>query len=196
VSKFTERARVGVTGAYVSDRELVAKAKRGDREAFGELVLRHQQQVYHMALRVVRNTQDAEDVAQDAFVSAYEKLRTFRGSSSFRTWVISIALNRARNLLRDNPAERNEELPVSAQAATADPLQALEGKEGQELLARAIDALPPKQRMTVLLRVQEDMSHKQIARALGTSPGTSKANYHFAVERLREVMERHELCKV
>lgn len=180
----------------MSDRELVAKAKRGDREAFGELVLRHQQQVYHMALRVVRNTQDAEDVAQDAFVSAYEKLRTFRGSSSFRTWVISIALNRARNLLRDNPAERNEELPVSAQAATADPLQALEGKEGQELLARAIDALPPKQRMTVLLRVQEDMSHKQIARALGTSPGTSKANYHFAVERLREVMERHELCKV
>ncbi len=179
----------------MSDRELVVRAKQGDRAAFGELVLRHQQQVYHMALRVVRNAEDAEDIAQDAFIRAYQRLRTFRGSSSFRTWVVSIALNRARNLLRDNPSERSEELPASAQAATVDPLQALEGKERQEVLSRAIDDLPPRQRMTVLLRVQEGMSHKEIARVLGTSPGTSKANYHFAVTRLREVMEHHGLCE-
>jgi RNA polymerase sigma-70 factor (ECF subfamily) len=177
----------------VSDRELVAKAKRGDRDAFGELVSRHQQQVYHMALRMVRNREDAEDIAQDAFVSAFEKLDTFKGTSSFRTWVISIALNRARNLLRDNPPERSVELPYSARAATQDPLEALEGRERQELLESAIDALPPKQRMTLLLRVQEEMSHKEIGQALGTSTGTSKANYHFAVSRLREVMEHHGL---
>ncbi len=177
----------------MSDRELVAKAKRGDREAFGQLVLRHQQQVYHMALRMVRNREDAEDVAQEAFVTAYRRLAEFRGFSSFRTWVISIALNRGRNLLRDNPPERSAELPASLTAGTTDPLEALEAKERSELLERAIDALPPKQRMTVLLRVREGMSHKEIARALGTSPGTSKANYHFAVNRLREVMEHHEL---
>ena len=177
----------------MSDRELVAKAKRGDRGAFGELVSRHQQQVYHMVLRMVRNREDAEDVVQDAFVSAFEKLGTFKGTASFRTWVISIALNRARNLLRDNPPERSAELPYSARAATADPLEVLEGRERQELLESAIDALPPKQRMTLLLRVHEGMSHKEIARTLGTSTGTSKANYHFAVSRLREVMEGHGL---
>jgi RNA polymerase sigma-70 factor (ECF subfamily) len=179
----------------VSDRELVTKAKKGDRDAFGELVLRHQEQVYHMALRIVRNEEDAEDIAQEAFLSAYQKLRAFRHSSTFRTWVITIAMNRARNLLRDNPAERTQELPATARAAGADPLRALEGKERQAILSRAIDDLPPKQRMTVLLRVQEGMSHKEIARALGTSTGTSKANYHFAVTRLREAMEHYGLCE-
>ncbi len=177
----------------MTDGELVNKARRGDREAFGQLVVRHQRQVYHMVLRMLRNREDAEDIAQDAFVSAFEKLGDFRGKSSFRTWVITIALNRARNLLRDNPPERSTELPESATSPSPDPLAVVEARQHMKLLEQAIASLPPKQRMTVLLRAQEGMSHKEIGRILGTSPGTSKANFHFAVSRLREVMEQHGL---
>lgn len=86
----------------VTDLELVEKVKAGDRKAFSELVKRHQRSVLRLSLRFVKDMGAAEDVTQDAFIKAYEKLNSFEGRASFKSWLFQIAVNTARNKIRES----------------------------------------------------------------------------------------------
>lgn len=172
----------------VSDLELVEKVKSGNRMAFSELVKRHQRNVLRLCLRFVKSLEQAEDVTQEAFIKAYEKLNTFEGRASFKSWLFQIAVNTAKNKLRDNKREvvdiENVHLAVNAEAETT-----LVHAAVADILNKQVEKLPFKQRTALVLRVYEDLSFNEIAEIMECPYDTAKANYRHALLKLRENME-------
>lgn len=175
------------------DDVLVGQAQRGDRRALGELVRRHQRAVFALCLRYVRDTDEAADLVQRAFVRAMTKLGELREAGSFRSWILRIGAHLSLNHLRDNARFVDEEEGADRPADTdspADPpaLERLELAEQADELRAAVRALPTKQRMTLELRIYEDLSFREIAAALDISEGAAKVNFHYAVRKLRAVL--------
>jgi RNA polymerase sigma-70 factor (ECF subfamily) len=171
------------------DHALVEQALAGYKRAFEELVRRYEKPVYYVALRYVRDEQAAADLAQTAFLKAYEGLRGFRWQASFKTWLYRIAINICKNYLRDREKKRVDSLGEMDPPSTANPLRELIEHEDQWRLAQAWDRLPDKQRMTVALKVQEGMKYREIAEVMGCSVGTIKANFHHACTKLRAMLQ-------
>jgi RNA polymerase sigma-70 factor (ECF subfamily) len=168
------------------DETLVAEARQGRREAFDVLVERHQRHVYQACYRLLGTHEDAADATQDAFLRAYRGLDGFRGQSAFRTWLYRVAVNVAfsRTARADDqaaPIERAEHLA----AAGEPPDVALDRTARAAAVRAAVARLPPRQRLTLVLRVYHDLSHEEIARVLGRSVGTVKANLFFAMRNLK-----------
>ncbi len=171
------------------DLEVVQRVLAGETAAFEILVRQYQQEIYRLAYRMTRNAEDAKDLAQEAFVQAYRSLGTFRGQSRFSTWVYRIAVNLCLNHLksasRQDPAEVNGRLADQRE----DSLTALLTDERDRALAQAIEGLPPQQKATLTLRVQQGLSHREIAQVLDCSEGTAKANYFHAVRALQRKLQ-------
>lgn len=184
-----------------ADLELVQRAKSGDLDAFETLTSRHEQRVYALAMRMLRQEQDAEDVTQQTFLSVLENLDGFRGDASFSTWLLRIATHAALKVIR----KRNGLEMISLEAATekaddgdfvphpeyiADwrqsPEQLVEQRETQILLDEALARLDEKHRMVFLLRDVEGLSIKETAEALGLSEGNTKVRLLRARLQLRE----------
>jgi RNA polymerase sigma-70 factor (ECF subfamily) len=167
------------------DFELIQRALAGETAVFDGLVRQYQQEIYRLTYRMTRNAEDAKDLAQETFVRAYRSLGTFRGQSRFSTWLYRIAVNLCLNHLessaRQDPAEVDERLPD----ARTDSLSALLDDERDRALAEAIETLPPQQKATLTLRVQQGLGHREIAEILECSEGTAKANYFHAVRALQ-----------
>jgi RNA polymerase sigma-70 factor, ECF subfamily len=167
------------------DAALVERFRNGERRAFDELVRRYQRQVYYLALRYVKNGEDAKDIAQRAFVKAFLGIDSLRGEAAFRTWLYKIAVNLSLNHVRDRarlrPAEEAEEAKVDPVGETR-----LEGAEDRLALLAALEDLPPKQRMVLELRVFEELPFREVAAAAGCTENAAKVNFHHAVTRLRE----------
>ena len=178
----------------VSDLELVEKVKSGDRKSFSELVKRHQRGVLRLSLRFVKDMDAAEDVTQDAFIKAYEKLSTFEGRASFKSWLFQIAVNTARNKLRewkkDTVDVDDVQLGVAAVAETA-----LVHGAVSDLLQQEVDKLPLKQKTALVLRVYEDLSFNEIAEIMECPYDTAKANYRHALVKLRQTFEQQSELK-
>ncbi len=147
-----------------------------------------------MSLRFVKDLDTAEDVVQEAFIKAYEKLHSFEGRSSFKSWLFQIAVNNARNKLRDSRKNMvdidNIQLAVGAEAESGMVHGAVAG-----LLQEEVDKLPDRQRTALVLRVYEDMSFKEIAEIMDCPYDTAKANYRHALMKLREVFEEQNELK-
>jgi RNA polymerase sigma-70 factor (ECF subfamily) len=177
----------------VTDAELVALARQGDQQAFGELVDRHRRAVYRAALAAIGSSAEAEDAAQDAFVTAYQRLGTFKGEASFKTWLLTItwnhAINRRRRLTRwlsrfaghsprRLPSRLREAAGVTLVENVRDPLplpeQAAAGAQLRRDIAAEIRALTPKLRDALLLAQSGEHSYDEIAAMLRTSTGTIK----------------------
>ena len=182
------------------DRTLVARAAQGDRDAFGALVLRHQSRVFNVAYQVVRNREDALDVAQESFAKAFASLSSFKGEAGFTTWihriVVNLAIDCLRRRRRGDATAYDDRLAVpedieSGLAAPDDPEAALESRQVQSLLARGIQALPPAHRAVLILREIEGLSYDEIARAVGCSLGTVMSRLFYARRKLRKVLEPH-----
>jgi RNA polymerase sigma-70 factor (ECF subfamily) len=171
------------------DHALVEQALAGEQRAFEELVRRYEKPIYYLALRSVREEQAAADLAQTAFLKAYQGLRGFRRQASFKTWLYRIAINLCKNYLRDQGKKRFDSLGEMDPPSTANPLHELIEHERQTLLARAWAKLPERQRLTVSLKVQEGMKYREIAEVLGSSVGTIKANFHHACVRLKAMLQ-------
>lgn len=163
----------------MSDAELVAQARTGDRYAFGILVERYQQVVFRTALVALRSRQEAEEVAQDALVSAFEKLGGFRGDASFKTWLLTITWNRAMDRrrwavdwLRRFVAPDGDH----ADHASDEPSHEtrLIAKETREEVRRLVIRLPARYREPLLLSVSGDHTFADIGRILGIPTGTAK----------------------
>ena len=169
--------------------ELVRLAQSGDREAFDEIVRRHQRPIYQLCYRFVGNHEDASDLAQDVFVRAYRALGGFKGQSALGTWLYRIGVNVCLNK-KALKTPRFEALPDLEQQATADePADALvaKGERAREVRA-AIARLPPKQRATLILRTYHELPHDDIARILGSSVGAVKANFFHALSNLKKLL--------
>lgn len=180
----------------VTDAELVARAREGDRAAFGELVERHQQAVVRAARAALESAEEAEDVAQEAFVTAFRKLGGFRGDASFRTWILAIAFNLART--RRRKARRwlqrfhaANEAPVSDVATAAGSQEAaLIRSDLKRQAHRVIRALPPKYRDVLLLAASGRYSVEEMAAMLGVPAGTVKWRANEARRLARARLER------
>ncbi len=177
-----------VTEVVDPDRELAARFRDGERDAFDQLVRRHQKGMWRLVRRYVRNDADAADVTQQAFVRAFRGLAGFRGTATVRSWLFRIAINCALSWLRDHkreqPAEIGEDALVDSAAA---PGKIADGQDNAMLRA-AIEKLPPKQKMVLELRVFDDLSFKEVAELADCTENTAKVNFHYAVKRLRDIL--------
>jgi RNA polymerase sigma-70 factor (ECF subfamily) len=186
------------------DSILVRSAKAGDYEAFEQLVARHERRLYSLAMRILRQREDAENVVQTAFLSALEHLRDFREESSFATWITRIATHGAFNVLRKRkglstvPLETSErdgehgEVPHPQLIADwrGDPARIVERKELHHILTKAIDALPEKHRLVFVLRDVERLSVAETAQVLGITEPNVKVRLLRARLALRERLTR------
>lgn len=170
------------------DSELLDRHASGDREAFDELVRKHQKQLYSMLYRMVSNAEDAQDLVQKTFVKAFNGISGFERRSSFRTWLYQIAINLAKNLYRDR--SRIQQIPIDDVVLSRNPgtIESMIKQETRSRLREAVADLPEKQRLTVMLRIQEQKSFEEIAEILRCSIGTAKANYHHGVQKLKNKM--------
>jgi RNA polymerase sigma-70 factor (ECF subfamily) len=187
----------------LGDRELIALCQRGDRAAFETLVKRHHQHAFNIAYGMLRNYEDANEVAQDTFVRVHRAIGRFRGDSEFTTWMYRIVVNLARNYLRhgmrhgkgkhvslDEPidgtdGELKRELP--SQADSADEIAAKE--EHTARIMANVQKLPRKYREVLVMRFADQMSYDQISKVLRCSIGTVKSRIARARDGLRRRME-------
>jgi RNA polymerase sigma-70 factor, ECF subfamily len=185
----TADARPGSTGC-VTDDELVRLAQAGDAGAFDQLVIRHQAAVFRAALAALRSPEEAEEAAQDALVRAWQKLGSFRGHSSFRTWLLSIAWNRALSRRRSIGSWFARRAPVEAadraRGHGSGPLDALCERELARHVAVAIDALSPKLRDALLLAQAGEYGYDEIAAMLKVPVGTLKSRVFDARRKVKQ----------
>ena len=170
---------------------LIAAVLAGEREKFHLLILPYETRLYRVALAIIKNEAEAEDAVQDAVLKAYRKLASFRGDSSFSTWLIAITMNEARGRLRkenrvlfDSLDEQREDNAHYTPAELADwrevPLAALERQEVRALVQDAIAELPDTYREIVTLRDVEELSINDTAELLGISVPLVKVRLHRA----------------
>jgi RNA polymerase sigma-70 factor (ECF subfamily) len=185
-----------------TDRALVGGAKSGDFAAFEELVSRHERGVYSLAMNMLRQRQDAEDVVQTTFLSAFEHLGRFREDAAFGTWVRKIAVHAALKVIRrrkkdrtllsiqSGDAERGHVPHPAFIAQWRDPAEVMDRKHLQATLDKAMRALPEKQRLVFALRDIEGLSVRETARLLAISEGNVKVRLLRARLALREKLTR------
>jgi len=189
------------TLAGFDESALVAQAKAGDQNAFGELVSRYERKIYRLAKNITRNDEDAEDVLQDAFLKAYSHLDNFKGDSKFYTWIVRIAVNEALMRLRkrktdrsvplDEPMDLGEETVNREIAVWEDnPEQRYSKEEWRHILDEAVESLKPDFRTVFVLRDIEELSTEETAEALGISVPAVKSRLLRARLALREKLTR------
>ena len=175
---------MGPEGADADDSSIVARVRAGDREGFAVLVARYERMVFALATRMTGSRDEAQDVMQSSFLAASRQIGDFRGDASFKTWLYGIALNECRMLHRKS----GRTTPLDGVAEPAAPVtgaHALDRVTLRKLVAR----LPEKQRATVLLRVCDDLSFREIGELVGSSEASAKVNFFHAVKKLRGWMQ-------
>ena len=178
-----------VQGRSLEDAELVEKAKRGDVDAYEQLVQRHQDAAFRTAYFVAGRSSDAEDAAQEAMVKAYRALGSFRTGAAFRPWLLAIVANEAKSRLRS--AARRESLVLRLgegrpeSDAAPSPEAAALAHEEKESLMRALGRLSENDRLVIGFRFFLDLSEKEIADAMRCRQGTVKSRLSRAMKRLR-----------
>jgi len=175
-----------------SDWELVQKCQAGEIGAFQELVSRYHQKIYVVIVGLLRNREDALDVAQETFFRAYRKIKSFQGGSSFYTWLYRIAVNMAIDLQRRqkrNPLDFRETMDglfEEQNEVARDPFSDVHDRELREKLVSAINDLTPEHKAVIILRTVEGLSYKDIGEILGCSEGTVMSRLHYARKKLQE----------
>ena len=183
------------------DLELVARCQAGDASAFNELVTRYRNRAYAMIYNMVRNEQDAWDLAQDGFVKAWKSIGKFRGQSSFYTWLYRILMNVTIDSLRRKQIEGGTEFDdeiglqnVAPGAATAprgemEPARKLSDKEIRQRIDEAIAKLSPEHRVAIVMREIDGLEYTEIAEQMGCSLGTVMSRLFYARKKLQVLLK-------
>ena len=180
----------------ISNAELVRKSQFGDKAAFEQLVIRHQELVFSLAYKLTGNREMANDVAQEAFIRAWKAIEKFRGDSTFSTWIYRITVNTAWTLRKK--AKKHNTLNIDD---TYEPIVIDEKKDPElvainsdlsSVLVNALDKIPIEQRIIVELKNIEGRSHKEIADYLDISVTAAKVRLHRAHQKLRQILEEVE----
>ena len=178
------------------EKEIIEKAARGNREAFGELVGRYQQKALALSCRLCGNPEDGADAAQEAFLSAWRNLPAFRGDATFSTWLYRLVSNASMDILRRRQRRDahagssldDEENPFDAPDPAPAPQEIAERRELRQALQDALNALSPERREVLILREIHQLSYEEIADALSLDIGTVKSRIHRAREALRKIL--------
>jgi RNA polymerase sigma-70 factor (ECF subfamily) len=186
---------------HPTDSELVTAAKAGDNDAFGQLVERHEANVYGLCLKMLKNPEDAEDCLQEVFIKAYKALPTFREEARFSTWVYRIATNAALMRIRkkkldtvslDQPLELGEtKVPRDVVDWTTDPSSSLMSEELRTVLTQHINELPPNNKIVFVLRDVHGLTTEETASVLGLSVPAVKSRLHRSRLYLRERLSEY-----
>jgi RNA polymerase sigma-70 factor (ECF subfamily) len=189
-----------------SDEQLVKTCLQGDSQAFEELAVKYQNKIYALAYRYMGNEEDAYDMAQEAFIKAYRSLRSFKGDSSFGTWMYRIATNVCLDELRkrkrrivtlslDEPLATRDgdevEKEIADTAPTADIIY--EQKELSQYIQQVLSEMKPDHKITIVLRDIMDLTYEEIAQVLDCSIGTVKSRLSRARDSLRKKLGEREL---
>lgn len=183
-----------------SDQDLVRATRRGDREAFRELVERYQRKIVSVAIGMVHNPDEAMEIAQETFTKAYQNLGQFKGDSSFYAWLYRIAFNMAIDHQRRE--QRRPTVPLDERAGGGgevigealaqqsgignDPFKRVQSREIGARVAQAINELTPDHKAVILLREVEGLSYEEISRVMQCSKGTVMSRLHYARKKLQD----------
>src|ERR1700712_3236269 len=184
------------------DVALVARAKQGDTAAYEQLVRQYERQIFRVAQHITQNREDAEDIAQDAFLKAYEKLDQFQGNSKFSTWLVRIAVNESLMRLRKRKTSKTVSMDEDVQTEdgaiprdfadwSPNPEQQYNQHELGDILRKTIKGLSPGFRSVFTLRDIENFSTEETAEALGLSVPAVKSRLLRARLQLRERLSRY-----
>ena len=182
------------------DQRLIAECLRGNAAAFGELVRLYQDRLFHTVYRMVANAEDARDVVQEAFLSAYQSLDSFKGDSLFFTWLYRIAVNTAISLKRKQRVvlsihtSRDGE-PIADPSDPSEvnrPGHALEQEEQERRIQQALSRLSPEHRAVLVMKDMEGQKYEDMADVLDVPIGTIRSRLHRARLELREILEQEE----
>jgi RNA polymerase sigma-70 factor (ECF subfamily) len=198
--------QAGGTGAspYDDDAKLVLSSQRGDLQAFELLVIKHQKRMLNTAFRIVGDYDDACEVVQDAFVSAFKNIKTFRGQSKFSTWLTAIIVNLSKNRLQQARSRQgheafslNEPVQTADGELTIDPpskepsaLDRMEKRDAQTRVQECIKALDPDFREVLVLRDLQEFSYEEIGEMLNIRSGTVKSRLFRARETVKDCLKR------
>lgn len=185
------------------DRQLVEALRRGDEDAFSEMVDRYQDQVFHIIYRVIGDEAEAEEVAQEVFIAVFKNIDGFRGDAKFSTWLYRIASNRAKNRVKylarrnrqkhqdfdDTPESNIDTNPVGHQGDRPD--REAMGRELEEVVQEGLQQLNDKHRMVLVLRDFEDLSYDELSETLEIPEGTVKSRLYRARDQLKEYVDEH-----
>jgi RNA polymerase sigma-70 factor, ECF subfamily len=185
------------------DRALIEAVIAGDASAYRGLVERYEQRIYSVVYGMVRNQEDARDLAQDAFIKAYKNLHRFRLESSFYTWLYRIAMNVCIDFHRRRKLRRTEEFDEGIGARGSDgaidpmhrkldPSKDLERKQLRGRIMAAMDELPEEQKQIVVLREIDGMSYKEIAEVLDIPEGTVMSRLFYARKKLQASLKESQ----
>ena len=180
-----------------NDLELIKRfVEEKDELAFKQLVVRYQQPLYQFIWRYVGHHDEAADLSQKCFVQLFLKADQFQGRSSLKTWLYQIAVNLCKSHFRANDRSRLEYGEVLDHEQKNDesdiPLEEhVVNAQEQQLLKQAISRLPEVQRLTLTLRLYQDVTYVEIGQILDCPVGTAKANYHLAVKSLRKLLNEY-----
>jgi RNA polymerase sigma-70 factor (ECF subfamily) len=186
-------SKLNNSGEEISNSELVKKSQLGEKAAFEQLVIRHQELVFSLAYKLTGNREMANDVAQESFIRAWKAIEKFRGDSTFSTWIYRITVNTAWTLRKK--AKKHNTLNIDD---TYEPIVIDEKKDPElvainsdlsSVLVNALDKLPLEQRIIVELKNIEGRSHKEIADYLDISVTAAKVRLHRAHQKLRLILE-------
>ena len=173
--------------------KIIARARRGDADAFEQLVVAYRDQVFRLALRMCGSEADADEVAQEAFLSAWRALPNFRGESQFSTWLYQLTTHAAIDLMRREKRQitADDITEVSAADPAPSPQQQAEQSEQREIVRNAILQLAPEQREVVVLRFMEELSYEEIGAVLKLPSGTVKSRLNRAKAQLKEILSKN-----
>lgn len=184
----------GPEAADRTDTQLVEACLAGQAGAFDEVVERHRRAIYQLCYRFVPNHEDALDLSQDVFLRAFRALGQFRGQSSLGTWLYRIGVNVCLSRVS---VKRPQTEPIDARAhvdtASESPSERVLRGERAARVRDAVSRLPEKQRAALILRVYQDLTHPEIAAALGTSVGAAKASVFHALRNLKRLLADGEV---
>ncbi|HEY8738120.1 MAG TPA: sigma-70 family RNA polymerase sigma factor [Candidatus Dormibacteraeota bacterium] len=180
----------------MDDRDLVVRARQGDREAFSQLIMQYQVPLYNMALRMVGSREDAADITQEGFLRAWEKIRTLR-DAPFKSWIFQITVNLCYDHFRRGrrygvmPDEEQGGKIVGLGIALPDPQERAEANERARVVRDSIEALDHDMRTALVLRDINGMTYDEIAGILGVPLGTVKSRIARARAQVQESLQRN-----
>lgn len=169
-----------------SDSELVQRCLDGNRNAFAVLIERYEKPVYNVALRMLKNGQDAEDVAQTVFLKAFEKLSSFNPDYKFFSWLYRMTVNESINWSKKR--RPSEELPVHMVDAGGGPAEELARRELSDQVGEALLMLSPEDRAIIVLKHFQGFPYRDIAYILDTTEKTVKSRLYTARQRLKDAL--------
>jgi RNA polymerase sigma-70 factor (ECF subfamily) len=183
-----------------SDVRVIARARRGEQAAFAELLRAYRAPVFNLCLRMLKNRDDAEDIAQEVFIKVFGMLERYDERYAFRSWLFKIAANQCIDFIRKNRVKlqsldeplkyQGEEIERQFPDDSRTPDEDLELREVGRLLLAITDELPPHYRSMIVLRHQEQLSYEEIAQVLDLPLGTVKARIHRARAMMRDKLQK------